>query len=139
MASSSEFEEIKYVYQNQNIQDALTSEGVAVLGTKTLGGINVRCILSHPNFSETLPFPAVGRKVYQFRVLPFGLKQSSKGFYKSVGTSRWSATLRRSTHLSLLRRLSYRRKVKRYAQSSLVRALSILQAAGFILNVTSQT
>ena len=121
METSSESQKVEQIHNSQNVQDVDQSKGSSILESRGLVGLNrpERRILSRAYLSGTQTFPKVciSRKSLSVQSAPIRPKHGAKGFYQGVSSHYWIASLGRRSYISLLRRLSYRRKVKRYAES----------------------
>ena len=114
-----QFKEVEQVHLCEEIQDVIPAEGLAISQTRRLVGINrsKRCLFPHSDFSTSqnvskVRFSEKGLSVSRSSIRA---KHGTKSVYKSVSSSHRFHALPRSVRVSVLRRLSYRRKVQAYA------------------------
>ena len=115
-----EFEEIEQIYTCKDIQNVVPTEGLAVPESGRLVGIvgSKRRLFPRTNVSSSqkiskVRFPEKDLSVSRPSIWA---KHGTKSFYKGVSSSRRVLALSRSVRISVLRRLSYRVKVKNYAR-----------------------
>lgn len=118
LASCFESKGSEQIHNSENFQNGDSFPSSPVSETRRLVGINrlKRCVLPCSNLPSTQEVPQVclSRQGISISGSSLRAEHCSKSFYQSSGTHYRPSSCKRRAHLSLLRRLAYRRKVKRY-------------------------